>query len=794
MRAVETIDGGAAAAPARAARVALRVGAVFLAALGLYLAVGGAWLIGLGGSPYYLAAGTAYLGAAVLLWRYRFIGAWIVAGVFITTVFWAVAEVGFAFWPVFPRLMVPAVVAGIVSLVSAWAFGRRDRSRHAISGTVAMLTAAGLFGGAFVMHGVVSPEPGAPFHLTLQSNAPSDWTAYGRDTAGTRFAPFDQINRNNVANLKVAWTFHTGDRGPGVDSNTPLQVGTMIYSCSPNDHVTAADADSGQVRWQYSSGASSPVWQRCRGLGYYDTGLKSGACAQRIYNTTIDARLIALDAQTGRTCEDFGQKGSVDLMTGQPAAKPGFYMQTSAPTVARGRIIVGGWVEDNQGRGEPSGVIRAYDARTGALDWAWDLGNPATTKLPPAGQTYTVGTPNMWTTAAYDDKLGLVYLPLGNETPDYFGMGRHPESYKYASSLVALDVETGRERWHFQTVHHDIWDYDLPSQPALIDLPDGKGSTVPAVLQETKRGQLFLLNRATGRPVSPVVERPTPQTGQVPEERLSPTQPYSVGLPVLSDAHLDETKAWGMTMLDELACRISFKQLRYAGDFTPTGLKRSLEQPGAAGGLNWGSMSYDPVNKYAYLVDIRIPNVTQLVPAADFPRLAAHFPDQALNGGHGPSPMKGTPYGVIIEQWVSALGVPCSEPPYGTVTALDLKTHRIAWQVPAGTSEDTGPFGIATHLPMPVGMPSYAGTMTTAGGLTFFAGYQDFYIRAYDAQTGHVVWKYRLPVGASATPMSYVSPRTGRQYVVISVGGAAHSSAHGDYVIAFALPQTPTTH
>ncbi|WP_454281038.1 membrane-bound PQQ-dependent dehydrogenase, glucose/quinate/shikimate family [Sphingomonas sp. Marseille-Q8236] len=766
-----------------------RVFAGITAALGIALAAGGAWLVVLGGSPYYVLAGIAYLVGAILFWRDRVEGAWILAGVFLLTVLWAVYEAGFSFWPLFPRLVVPAGLASAaLFLALTLPDGQRRASRGVLSGLAgaAALVVVGLLALTLVSHGVISPAPGMVFAAHEANERPSDWSAYGRTTRGDRFAPFTQINRSNVDQLKVAWTFRTGDRGPGVDQNTPLQIGNTIYSCSPNDHIAALDADTGVVRWRYRSGAQAPFWQRCRALGYYDAGVgAAGLCAKRIINTTIDARLIALDAATGRPCPNFGQNGTVDLKVGMGKVLPGFYFQTSGPLIARNRIVIGGWVVDNQARGEPSGVIRAFDVMSGELVWAWDLGNPAITKLPPAGQSYTRGTPNMWTTAAYDDKLGLVYAPLGNETPDYYGPGRNPNSDRYNSTLVALDINTGRERWHAQTVHHDIWDYDLPAQPALVDLPDGKGGVIPAVLQTTKRGQIFLFNRVTGAPVSRVVERPVPQRGQVASEHLSPTQPYSVDMPTIGAERLSERKMWGTTMFDQMLCRIAFRQHRYDGDFTPIGLDYSLEQPGNLGGMNWGSVSVDPRNLYAYMVDVRIPNEYKLVPVASYARETKGI--QAVDG-HGPGPQLGTPYGEITLPWLSVLGVPCNQPPYGTITAVDLKTKRIAWQVPAGTAERSGPLDIPSHIPMRPGMPAYAGPMTTAGGLVFFAGFQDFHIRAYDAATGKQVWQHSLPVGASATPMTYVSPRTGRQYVVLAVGGAAHSKVTGDYLIAFALP------
>ena len=331
---------------------------------------------------------------------------------------------------------------------------------------------------------------------------------------------------------------------------------------------------------------------------------------------------------------DFGRGGVVDLKQGMGPVEPGFYFQSSAPVVARGRIIIGGFVPDNVQAHSPSGVIRAFDARTGELVWAWDMGDPSVTRDPPPGGHYTRGTPNMWSTPAYDDSLGLVYVPLGNETPDYFGMGRNPASERYSSSITALDIETGRPRWSVQTVHHDLWDYDVPSQPALVDLPDGQGGTVPALLQTTKRGQLFLLNRATGEAISRIVERPVPQNGAVPEERLSPTQPYSVDMPAIGAERLEERNAWGMTTLDQLWCRISFRQHRYDGEFTPIGLDPSLQYPGPLGGLNWGSVSVDPLNHIAFMNDLRMASSRTLVPRSEYAKWAARYPELGLHG-HG---------------------------------------------------------------------------------------------------------------------------------------------------------------
>ncbi|MFW1909478.1 membrane-bound PQQ-dependent dehydrogenase, glucose/quinate/shikimate family [Acinetobacter ursingii] len=767
----------------------------------LFLIIGGISLISAGGSFYYLLLGLIYLASSFLLYKNKALGFYLTIIALVLTGLWAIYERGFAFWPMLARIMVPLGLA----FVALYALRKEHYHAKTLGLSLGSLVIfIGMAIAAFFPHDAQyangkSYQPHTPFGM------PENWTAYGRTNEGTRFSPFTLINRDNVKNLQVAWTYQTGDKGPGVDQNTPLQIDNLLYSCSRNGIIAALDVDTGKSVWKFDANGRSPMWQRCRGLGYFDARVATPQrsigqvaltrenhrvqCQQRIVQTTNDARLLELDSKTGQPCQEFGQQGYVDLKTGMGEVKPGFYFQTSAPLVANDTIVIGGWVVDNQEVAEPSGVIRGFDAKTGELKWAWDLGNPAIDKLPPEGQTYTRGTPNSWTTLSYDDKLGLVYIPLGNNTPDYYGKERPEFSNQYNSSLVALDVRTGKEKWHFQTTHYDLWDYDLPSQPALMDVPDQNGQIVPAVMQTTKRGQIFLLNRETGQPIADVVEKPVPSKSPIPDEKpLSPTQPYSVGMPTIGADHLNEKKIWGVTLFDQLVCRIQFKKMSYEGDFTPVGFNKTLEQPGNLGGMNWGSVAYDAKNQIAYMNDIRIPSVFWLVKRDEFAQVNKKYPSDGT--GHGPSPQTGTPYGMVTMMWTSAMETPCTEPPFGTISAIDMKSKQVLWQVPVGTTKDLGPWGIKSHIPLAMGMPTYAGTSVTAGGVLFFAGSQDYYLRAYDAATGQEIWKYRLPVGSSATPMTYVSPKTGKQYIVVSVGGAAHSSEVGDYVMAFALNQS----
>lgn len=761
---------------------------IILAIIGLMLTVGGTQLIWLDGSWYYALAGIGILLSAILFIRRKSAGAWLYGLVFLATLVWAYGEVGLNFWQLIPRVVAPTVLALLVLLL--YPLFNSARSGMKIAYPVAAVLVAALVGtgiAAFSPQGVVrATSPSTPVSPLASEDMDPDWSAYGRTPAGTRFAPFDQINKENVNQLEVAWTFRTGDvpTNGAEDQNTPLQVGDTVYVCTAHNIVFALNAETGAERWKFDPQAKAPVWQRCRGVSYYREAILSpDACSERIMLTTIDARLIALDAKTGQQCSQFGNNGTVDLSQGMGEIKPGYYFQTSAPTIMRDLVLIGGWVFDNRDVDEPSGAVRAFSALTGELVWAWDLGNPEITKLPPEGESYTRSTPNVWSTPSFDDELGLIYLPTGNSPPDFWGAHRTKAAEDYTASVVALDIETGRERWKFQTVHHDLWDYDVPSQPALYDIPDGKGGVVPALVQVTKRGQIFLLDRRTGEPLAPVEEKPVPQGAQE-GDWTSPTQPYSVGMPSIGNEPFTEASMWGATPLDQLYCRIEFKKMHYEGEFTPIRAgQRSLIFPGYYGGMNWGSASINEDNGYLIVNDIRMPQWATLLPREEADK------ETASSAHDGFAPQTGTPFGVSKNGFMSPLGVPCHAPPYGTISAIDLKSRQLVWQVPAGSIEDAGPMNKPTGLHIPIGMPTLGGPMSTASGLVFHAGTQDFYLRAFDVDTGDELWRGRLPVGAQATPMTYVSPESQRQFVVISAGGARQSPVRGDYIIAYSLPK-----
>lgn len=762
--------------------------------IGLAIGIPGIKLVSLGGSAYFLVMGVVMLISALLIIKNRTSGIVLYALAFIASAIWAVSDAGWDFWPLFSRLFTFGVLAFLAALL--WPFMTTSGSKKPAFGVAAVIALALLVsaGWMFKPQTLVTANEEVPVQPVAKGSQQTDWKHWGNTTHGDRFAALDQINKQNVNQLEVAWVARTGDipqsNGSGAeDQNTPLQIGDTLFVCTPYSKVLALDVDSGKEKWRYDSKATAPNWQRCRGLGYYEDAqaaavpaAQPAACPRRLFLPTTDARLIAINADNGQPCADFGDNGSVDLSVGMGEVKPGYYQQTSTPLVAGNVVVVGGRVADNYSTGEPPGVVRAYDVHTGKLAWAWDPGNPAITGLPPEGQTYTRGTPNVWSAMSYDAKLNLVYLPTGNATPDFFAGERTALDDKYSSSIVAVDATTGQVRWHYQTTHHDLWDFDLPAQPLLYDLPDGKGGTTPVLVQTSKQGMIFMLNRETGEPVAKVEERPVP-AGNVEGERYSPTQPYSVRMPMIGNQTLTESDMWGATPIDLLICRIEFKAMRHEGVFTPPGLDRSLQFPGSLGGMNWGSVSVDPNNGLMFVNDMRLGLANYMVPRAKVAKNASGIE-------MGIVPMEGTPYGAMRERFLSPLGIPCQKPPFGTMSAVDLKSGKLVWQVPVGTVQDTGPLGIRMHMPIPIGMPTLGASLSTQSGLLFFAGTQDFYLRAFDTATGSEIWKARLPVGSQSGPMTYVSPKTGKQYIVINAGGARQSPDRGDYIIAYALPES----
>jgi quinoprotein glucose dehydrogenase/quinate dehydrogenase (quinone) len=773
-----------------------RLLAAFFLLVGLTLAAGGIKLVSLGGSVYYLLAALIVLAVAVLLWRAKPLAAWIYGAFLGGTLTWALIEVGLDSWQLTPRLFGPAVL-GLLFLLPGI---RRlmGKAAFAPGGTGALGLLAIALAALLPGPDAVADRPW-PTRLLPDSTNPGEWPQYGRTLDGQRFSPLAQIDKSNVAKLEVAWTYHTGVKQGETPSpllTTPVMVGNRLVACTQTNIVIALDPETGRELWRYDpkvdpKGGSAV--RTCRGVAYY-ADPKLQECPERIVTGTFGAQLIALDIRTGRPCPSFGAAGIVDLKEGMGEILPGYYFISSAPVIVRGNIVVGGSMSDNQGTDEPSGVIRAFDVVTGKMAWAWDAVNPANRHGPPPGQWYSRGSPNSWAPMSGDEALGLVYVPTGNPTPDFFGGQRRPADDKYGSSVVALDVATGDVRWTFQTVHHDLWDYDVASQPTLLDVTiDGKA--LPALAQATKRGEIFVLDRRTGQPLSKVEERPAPRRGAVPEERLAPTQPFSTGMPSFAGAPLVEKNMWGLTPLDQLWCRIRFRELRYDGPMTPPGTDEALIYPSIGGGMNYGGIAYDPEREIMVVNSFYYGTIAQLVGRKEADRLLANNKSQshAATDFRLPQAMLGTPYGVFQSGLISPLNVLCNAPPFGKLSAIDMRTRRVLWSRPIGTAQDSGPFGVSLGLAIPMGMPGWGGMVTTRSGITFTGYVKEKAFRAFDTVTGKELWKARIPASANGNPMTYVSPVSGRQFVVAAAGGHVmlQSLPLSDTIVAFALPKKP---
>jgi quinoprotein glucose dehydrogenase len=623
----------------------------------------------------------------------------------------------------------------------------------------------------------------------------SDWPAYGRDPGGSRYSPLAQINRGNVGQLKVAWTYRTGAAEVKASAAkkaafeaTPILVDGLLFLSTPYNRVIAIDPATGAERWTYDPQVKLDrdySEMTSRGVSAWPAPNDKRKVARRIFAGTIDARLIALDAATGKPCADFGENGQIDLTRDVRLVQFGTYKNyqvTSPPAVIGDAVIVGSAIGDNVGVELERGVVRAYHARTGKLLWSWDP-IPKNEK-DPARKTWDgesanrTGAANAWSIISIDAELGLVFVPSSSPSPDFYG-GERKGDNRYANSVVALRATTGAVVWHFQVVHHDLWDYDVASQPMLINLKRD-GRDVPAVAVGTKMGMIFVLDRRNGKPIFPVEERPAPQT-TVPGEQTSATQPFPALPRPLVSHRLKPEDAWGLTDKDRDACREKIASLRSEGIYTPPSLEGTVAVPGNAGGMNWSGMSFDPVRQLLITNTNNVPFLVKLIPRDKFNAMRETGEVNRFKGEFGRQ--TGAPYAMYREPLMSPSGVPCVAPPWGKLTAVDLKTGEIRWEAPLGRIPQLSPFPKSAEF----GSINLGGSMITAGGLAFIAAAMDEKLRAFDIETGKVIWEGQLPASAQAAPMTYSV--NGKQFVVICAGGHGKlGTKMGDHVVAFTLP------
>jgi len=628
------------------------------------------------------------------------------------------------------------------------------------------------------------------------------WPAYGGDVGGSRYSPLEQINRANVTDLELAWTYRTGavkahpELRPFIDFQAtpillPASAGGHLVVCDPFTRVMALDAATGVERWRFDPDIDKrPLAGRfkCKGVALWQSAAPDPekSCSSRLYIATADKRLMAIDAATGVACADFGEAGSVDVDTLIRATVPAEGVEAtqllSPPAVVGDVVAVSSTSNKFESANSVNGAIRGFDARTGKLRWSFDpLVRDADTGLEPTPPE--VGGGNNWTPMSVDNERDLLFIPTASPAPNYWGVHR-PGDNRYANSIIALRGSTGEVVWHFQTLHHDVWDRDVGSPPIVVDIRRN-GETIPAVIQLVKTGMVFIFNRETGEPLFPIEERPVPTDTDVPGEILSPTQPFPVKPPVLVRNQISPDDAWGFTVFDRMACRRKIESLRHGGHYEPMMLSTgTLMFPQPGGGSNWGGGAFDPQRNLLITPVSQIPYYVKLLPREDVDPVQASKPGAGAPM-QGPGYIGGTPYAVEQGPLFSPSFSPCTAPPWNMLVAVDMAVGEIKWKVPFGVLDKLMP----VPIPLNFGTPSAGGPIVTAGGLIFIGATSDSRIRAYDIDTGEELWQVKAPTSAQATPMTYTA--NGRQFVVFAAGGHSWYYAQGidDYLLAYALPE-----
>jgi len=635
-----------------------------------------------------------------------------------------------------------------------------------------------------------------PMPVIAQSDDAAQWDHYGGGQHGTQYSSLSEITRDNVAGLEEVWRYRTGELGQGhrepfAFQANPILVEGRLYLPTGSAIVIALDPATGEEIWRHDpeidrTRPHAEIANRGVTSWIDPEAILDSPCRHRIFVGTLDARLIALDGVTGEPCKDFGENGQVWLNNDIRVEEETWveFTVTSPPVVVENVVVIGSAIGDNQAVESALGIVRGIDARTGKERWRWDpiprnADDPAYSSWQ-SEEAARNGSANAWAPLAADAELGLVYIPTGSASPDFYGGEREGDNL-YANSLVALRAENGEMVWYQQLIHHDVWDYDLAAQPTLVDL-EHDGESIPAVLQGTKTGYIFSFNRETGEPVFEIEERAVPQDG-VAGEHLSPTQPFPVAPPsVARHEVVIPDNAWGMMFFDTRSCRKTIAGLKSEGLFTPPSLEGTVELPGYGGGINWGGLAFEPDEQTVVVFSMDVPMQVALFPRDDWNAIR----ESGDYDNFEFAPMGGTPYSMRRAMLGSPLEVPCIAPPWGTLTAIDMREGTINWQRSVGSIQDVAP-ALVPNLEL--GMAGLGGPIVTAGGVIFMAAVMDDYLRAFDLQDGTTLWEARLPAGGQATPMTYVLEDRGKQYVVIAAGGHARiGTTAGDYLIAYALP------